>query len=134
MHMWRARRLMNINPMDNAMEFNGVQWTVNIIIKFGPELRHSHCLRYSTHCAIRIRLHSFGRGSWGSGNVRICQFVHSIFSFFDDISSFSFNRLSSKLVSMFLEIVPMFVAKDFDRRCFLHKRTPRAGREGGLST
>ena len=40
------------------------------------------------------------------------------FSGFSTISSFSFNRLGSKLVmvSMFLEIVPMFVAKDFARR------------------
>ena len=29
-----------------------------------------------------------------AGNVRICQFVHSIFRLFDAISSFSFNRLS----------------------------------------
>ena len=34
------------------------------------------------------------------GPVRICQFVHSIFRFFDDISlSFGLYRLSSKLVS-----------------------------------
>ena len=43
------------------------------------------------------------------------------FSGFSTISSFSFNRLGSKLVmvSMFLEIVPMFVAKDFARRHFV---------------
>ena len=38
------------------------------------------------------------------------------FSGFSTISSFGFNRLSSKLVGMFLEIVPMFVAKDFTQR------------------
>ena len=38
------------------------------------------------------------------------------FSGFSAISRFGFNRLSSKLVGMFLEIVPMFVAKDFTRR------------------
>ena len=59
-----------------------------------------------------------------SGNVRICQFVHSI-SAFSTISSFSFNRLSSKLVGMFLEIVPMFVAKDFVRRCFIARADMR---------
>ena len=41
------------------------------------------------------------------------------FSGFSTISSFGFNRLSSKLVGMFLEIVPMFVAKDFVRDCFV---------------
>ena len=35
------------------------------------------------------------------------------FSGFLTISSFGFNRLSSKLVSMFFGIVPMFVLKDF---------------------
>ena len=42
--------------------------------------------------------------------------MHSIFRFFDAaLSSFSFNRLSSKLVGVFFEfgIVPMFVHKDF---------------------
>ena len=34
------------------------------------------------------------------------------FSGFSTISSFGFNRLSSKLVGMFLEIVPMFVVKE----------------------
>ena len=38
------------------------------------------------------------------------------FSGFSTISSFGFNRLSSKLVGMFLEIVPMFVAKYFTQR------------------
>ena len=52
------------------------------------------------------------------GPVRICQFVHSI-SGFSTISSFGFNRLRSKLVGMFLEIVSMFVAKDFVRDCFV---------------
>ena len=41
------------------------------------------------------------------------------FSGFSTISSFGFNRLSSKLVGMFLEIVPMFGAKDFVRDCFV---------------
>ena len=41
------------------------------------------------------------------------------FSGFSTISSFGFNRLSSKLVSMSVEIVPMFVAKDFVRDCFV---------------
>ena len=35
------------------------------------------------------------------------------FSSFLTISSFGFNRLSSKLVGMFFGIVPMFVLKDF---------------------
>ena len=40
--------------------------------------------------------------------------MHSIFRFFDAaLSSFSFNRLSSKLVGVFFGIVPMFVHKDF---------------------
>ena len=41
------------------------------------------------------------------------------FSGFSTISSFGLNRLSSKLVGMFLEIVPMLVAKDFVRDCFV---------------
>ena len=35
------------------------------------------------------------------------------------ISSFGFNRLGSKLVGMFLEIVPMFVATDFAQPRFV---------------
>ena len=35
------------------------------------------------------------------------------------ISSFGFNRLSSKLVSMFFGIVPMFVPTDFVSDCFV---------------
>ena len=45
-----------------------------------------------------------GRG----GNVRICQFMQSIFSFLA-ISSFGFNRLSSKLVGMLFGIVHICV-------------------------
>ena len=41
------------------------------------------------------------------------------FSGFLTISSFGFNRLSSKLVGMFFRIVPMFVLKDFVRDCFV---------------
>ena len=41
------------------------------------------------------------------------------FSGFLTISSFDFNRLSSKLVGMFFRIVPMFVLKDFVRDCFI---------------
>ena len=41
------------------------------------------------------------------------------FSGFLTISSFGFNRLSSKLVSMFFGIVPMFVIKDFVSDCFV---------------
>ena len=41
------------------------------------------------------------------------------FSGFSTISSFSFNRLSSKLVGVFYGIVPMFVLKDFVRDCFV---------------
>ena len=41
------------------------------------------------------------------------------FSGFLTISSFGFNRLSSKLVSMFFGIVPMFVPKDFVSDCFV---------------
>ena len=41
------------------------------------------------------------------------------FSGFSTISSFGFNRLSSKLVGMSVDIVPMFVAKDFVRDCFV---------------
>ena len=51
------------------------------------------------------------------GNVRICQFMHLIFRFFGD--SFSFNRLSSKLVGMLFGIVHMFVFKDFVLDCFI---------------
>ena len=35
------------------------------------------------------------------------------------ISNFGFNRSSSKLVSMFFGIVPMFVLKDFVQDCFI---------------
>ena len=41
------------------------------------------------------------------------------FSGFLTISSFGFNRLSSKLVGMFFGIVPMFVLKDFVPNCFV---------------
>ena len=41
------------------------------------------------------------------------------FSGFLTISSFGFNRLSSKLVGMFFGIVPMFVPKDFVPDCFI---------------
>ena len=41
------------------------------------------------------------------------------FSGFLTISSFSFNRLSCKLVGMFFGIVPMFVAKDSVGNCFV---------------
>ena len=41
------------------------------------------------------------------------------FSGFLTISSFGFNRLSSKLVGMFFKLVPMFVLKDFVRDCFV---------------
>ena len=41
------------------------------------------------------------------------------FSGFLAISSFGFNRLSSKLVGMFFGIVPMFALKDFVRDCFV---------------
>ena len=35
------------------------------------------------------------------------------------ISNFGFNRSSSKLVSMFFGIVPMFLLKDFVQDCFV---------------
>ena len=41
------------------------------------------------------------------------------FSGFSTISSFSSNRLSSKLVSMLFRIVPMFLPKDFVRDRFI---------------
>ena len=41
------------------------------------------------------------------------------FSGFLTISSFGFNRLSSKLVGMFFGIVPMFLLKDFVPNCFV---------------
>ena len=41
------------------------------------------------------------------------------FSGFLTISSFGFNRLSSKLVSMFFGIVSMFIPKDFVSDCFV---------------
>ena len=41
------------------------------------------------------------------------------FSGFSTISSFSFNRLSSKLVGVFFGIVPMFVLTNFVRDCFV---------------
>ena len=47
------------------------------------------------------------------------------FSGFLTISSFGFNRLSSKLVSMFFGIVPMFVLKDFVSDCFVARADMR---------
>ena len=41
------------------------------------------------------------------------------FSGFSTISNFSFTSLDSKLVGMFFETLPMFVAKDFARRRFV---------------
>ena len=58
---------------------------------------------------------------------KICQFMHSIFRFFDDMYSFSFNRLSSKLVGMFVGIVPMFVLKDFVPGCFIAQICANSG-------
>ena len=58
--------------------------------------------------------------------VRVRETLESVslctrFSGYTTISSFSLNRLSSKLVlvGMFLEIVPMFVVNDFARRRFV---------------
>ena len=45
--------------------------------------------------------------------------MHFTLGFFDDISSFGFNRLDSKLVNIFLGRVKMFVAKDFVRFRFV---------------
>ena len=39
-----------------------------------------------------------------AGPVKICQSMHSVFGFFDDISSYGLNRLVSKLVGMLLGI------------------------------
>ena len=63
----------------------------------------------------RVKRHVIGRAPLES--VSLC----TRFSGFSTISSFGFNRLSSKLVGMFLEneIVPMFVAKDFVGDCFV---------------
>ena len=44
---------------------------------------------------------------------------------FSTISSFSFNRLSWKLVGMFFGIVSMFVARDFVRNCFRSNASSR---------
>ena len=74
-----------------------------------------------------LRRNKFDRGK---ARVGICPYARARaplesvslctrFSGFSTISSFGFNRLSSKLVGMFLEIVPMFVAKDFVRDCFV---------------
>ena len=56
--------------------------------------------------------------------VRVRETLESVslctrFSGYTTISSFSLNCLSSKLVGMFLEIVPMFVVNDFARRRFV---------------
>ena len=49
------------------------------------------------------------------------------FSGFLAISSFSFNRLSSKLVGMLFEIVPMFVFKYFVPDCFVAQICANSG-------
>ena len=49
------------------------------------------------------------------------------FSGFLTISSFSFNRLSSKLVGMFFRIVPMFLLKDFVPDCFVAQICANSG-------
>ena len=59
-------------------------------------------------------------------------------SAFSTISSFGFNRLmrlSSKLVSMFFEIVPMFVDKDFAGHRFVAQICANSGaylRDGAI--
>ena len=55
------------------------------------------------------------RYRWALESVSSC----TRFSGFLTISSFGFNRLSSKLVCMFFGIIPMFVSKDFVRDCFV---------------
>ena len=49
------------------------------------------------------------------------------FSDFLTISSFGFNRLSSKLVGMFFRIVPMFVLKGFVPDCFVAQICANSG-------
>ena len=49
------------------------------------------------------------------------------FSGFLAISSFGFNRLSSKLVGMLFGIVPMFVFKDFVPDCFVAQICANSG-------
>ena len=49
------------------------------------------------------------------------------FSGFLAISSFGFNRLSSKLVGMLFGIVTMFVPKDFVLDCFVAQICARSG-------
>ena len=49
------------------------------------------------------------------------------FSGFLAISSFGFNRLSSKLVGMLFGIVHMFVFKDFDPDCFVAQICANSG-------
>ena len=73
------------------------------------------------------RFHRFGRG--GEGVRETLESVSSCtqFSGFLAISSFGFNRLSSKLVSMFFGIVPMFVLKDFVRDCFIAQICANSG-------
>ena len=79
------------------------------------------------HTHARVRLLSYkgvstrACAAFTQGRCTIWETLESVslctqFSGFSTISSFSFNRLSSKLVGMFPEIVPMFVAKDFTRR------------------
>ena len=49
------------------------------------------------------------------------------FSGFLTISSFGFNCLSLKLVSMFFGISPMFVPKDFVQDCFVAQICANSG-------
>ena len=62
----------------------------------------------------------------GNVSISICQFMHSIFRFLA-ISSFGFNRLSSKLVGMLFGIVTMFVPKDFVPDCFVAQICANSG-------
>ena len=87
------------------------------------------CLQYLDQTrAARARSRSAPpRGGADLGETLESVSLCTRFSAFSTISSFSFNRLSSKLVGMFLEIVPMFVAKDFVRRCFIAQICANSG-------
>ena len=75
------------------------------------------------HCHVGQTCWSCHHGDWliSRSKRETLESVSSCtrFSGFLTISSFGFNRLSSKLVSMFFGIVPMFVPKDFVSDCLV---------------
>ena len=71
--------------------------------------------------------HSSENGSLFSGETLESVSSCTQFSGFLTISSFSFNRLSSKLVGMLFGIVHMFVFKDFVPDCFIAQICANSG-------